>query len=205
MLKKDFLPSVFGGVYISIGALIYLVLEKSLAGALFFSLGILLCIFCNGHLFTRAFPLGVYTRFEKYSVRQIVIVYIGNFIGTLLMAFLISQTFLNDKIAGLTLAVAQAKLADTFLSTLISGTFAGLLVAFAVMFKRREMNILFVVVTVAAFVILGFDHCIANMFYYGVFAVNGGAIRFSAALDLLAATLGNMIGGGIAAFLEPRG
>jgi len=82
---------------------------------------------------------------------------------------------------------------------------AGLLVAFAVMFKRREMNILFVVVTVAAFVILGFDHCIANMFYYGVFAVNGGAIRFSAALDLLAATLGNMIGGGIAAFLEPRG
>ena len=42
MIKKDLLPSVFGGVYISIGALIYLALEKSVTGALFFSLGILL-------------------------------------------------------------------------------------------------------------------------------------------------------------------
>lgn len=204
MIKKDLLPSVFGGVYISIGALIYLVLEKSVTGALFFSLGILLCIYCNGHLFTRAFPLGVYTRFQEYSVGQIGIVYAGNFLGTALTALLISQTFLNGRIADLTIAVAQTKLADTFLSTLISGTFAGLLVAFAVMFKRRGMNILFVVVTIAAFVILGFDHCIANMFYYGVYAVNGGTLSFALLLDILAATLGNMIGGGLTALIEPR-
>ena len=204
MIKKDLLPSVFGGVYISIGALIYLALEKSVTGALFFSLGILLCIFCNGHLFTRAFPLGVYTRFQEYSVRQILIVYAGNFIGTALMALLISQTFLNDRIADLTIAVAQAKISDTFISTLISGTFAGLLVAFAVMFKRRGMNILFVVVTIAAFVILGFDHCIANMFYYSVYTVNGGALNIALILDILAATLGNMIGGGLACLIEPR-
>jgi formate/nitrite transporter FocA (FNT family) len=197
------------GVYISLGATLYLYIENHIIGAMFFALGIFLVSSFYNYLFTRVVPLSTATR--EYKITDIAIAYIGNFIGAFLYAFLLNNTRLAGKLHDTIKVVATSKMNDGFLSLIIMGVFCALMVGYGVLasvkYKDNKIVVLiFYFILVAGFVILGFDHIIANFFYYSLYSLQYG---FNIAIipAALAVTIGNLGGGlliGYLYYIEPK-
>ena len=128
----------------------------------------------------------------------VLVVWCGNFVGTALTAFLIRQTRLSDALVSSARAVAEKKLNDSFLSLFILGIFCGILMFVAVdTFKKnaekKDTLIVYgVVMGVMVFIVAGFEHSIADMFY---FVLAGKTVE--CLLPLLFITLGNFVGGNL--------
>jgi formate/nitrite transporter FocA (FNT family) len=125
-------------------------------------------------------------------------VWIGNFAGTALAALLVGLTRLGDGLRPTCQGMVATKLGDSWYSLLILGVFCGMLMFIAVdTFKKRiaEKDFLCVVAVfmgVMVFILAGFEHSIADMFY---FALTGRVVEAIPALLLI--TLGNAIGGNL--------
>ena len=72
------------GIFISMGAMVYLSIPNKTVGSLFFSTGIFLVLNLHNMLITRVCPLIVYDRTYRWT--DIVVSWIGNGIGTLIAA-----------------------------------------------------------------------------------------------------------------------
>lgn len=188
----SFLDSVLGGICIGIGGTVFLSCENKVVGAVFFCLGLFaICTFGFnlftgkvGYIFER--PLS-YTGF-------VLSVWLGNLVGTGLVGYGIRLT----RIAGITekaAAMCQAKLDDNLLSIFILSIFCNILMFIAVDgFQKNPHEVgkyigIFLGVTV--FILCGFEHCVANMFYFSAANVWGG----KALLYMLVMTAGNTCGG----------
>ena len=143
------------------------------------------------------------------------LVYVGNFVGALLLSFLCARfNFFGagqGALAEYTMSVAQNKMTQPFLNALVMGILCNMLVVLGVLFslagKDGASRLLGAWAPVMFFVLCGFNHCIADMTYCmsGLFSVryyanHAGAFtqlgwgRFFAG-NLLPVTLGNIIGG----------
>lgn len=191
---KDFALAVLAGMAISIGCVVYLSVENAVAGSILFSVG-LLTVLCFGlNLFTGKAP---YICKNKPSYLGFVaVVWLGNFAGTGISAFLIRFTRVYDKIIDRCTSIAQTKVDDGFLSLFILGIFCGIMMYIAVdtyINQSKEKNFssaLVVVFCVSVFILCGFEHSVADMFYFMLSLPIGKWI-----LPLLVITLGNVVGG----------
>ena len=86
--------------------------------------------------------------------------------------------------------MCEVKLGDSLFSLLVLAVFCGLLMFVAVDGYRRTQHPLILLMCVAAFILCGFEHCIADMFYFSL----AGAPAHAALLRLAVITLGNGIG-----------
>lgn len=143
------------------------------------------------------------------------LVYLGNFIGALLLSFLSARfNFFGagqGALAEYTMSVAQAKMTQPFGNALVMGILCNILVVLGVLFslagKDGVSRILGAWAPVMFFVVCGFNHCIADMTYCmsGLFSARyyaGHASAFTQlgwgrffASNLLPVTVGNIIGG----------
>ena len=154
-------------------------------------------------------------------LRNWLLVYLGNFIGALLTAAGCAFSGqLNDSAGGLalfTMKLAAGKCGLAFGSALVLGAFCNVLVTVGVLLslsaKDLPGRVLGAYLPVSFFVICGFEHSVANLFYIpaGLFAKSipaYAALAADAGLDLsgltwsgfaignlLPVTLGNIIGG----------
>ena len=135
----------------------------------------------------------------KYA-RDLTITLIGNFLGTLLTAFVIRQTRMD--IMEVVTAVTQVKLNDSYISMFILAVFCGMLMFLGVdLFKSIESyvgKVLSIVFVVMIFIMSGFEHCIADMFYFNL----AGNLNMP---TLLVVILGNTVGGTLLCFLLEKG
>ena len=88
-------------------------------------------------------------------------------------------------------AMCETKLGDGLLSLFLLAVFCGLLMFIAVDGYKRTQNPLILMLCVAVFILCGFEHCIADMFYFAVSSTLGA----QALLRLAVITLGNSAGG----------
>ena len=79
---------------------------------------------------------------------------------------LLSQTRIGGNIRERAAALCQTKLSDSLASILILAFFCGILMYVAVEGFRSGGNPLIVIFSVSVFILCGFEHCIANMFYF---------------------------------------
>lgn len=199
---------------------------RLLAG-LSFSLGLILVIVGGAELFTgnnliiMAFTSGKVSL--KQLIRNWIIVYIGNFIGSIATAALMFATkqymFGNGAIGLNILNIGEAKTSLGFIQAIALGIMCNTLVCLAVWlcFSARSTidKILSIIFPITAFVAAGFEHSIANMYFIpmALFVKNwGDAALFElikkSATDfphltwsnffignLLPVTIGNIIGG----------
>ena len=93
---------------------------------------------------------------------------LGNFIGTIITAYLI----LNTRIANISIRakeISMVKIDDNYISIFILSIFCGILMYIAVNnFKKSEdiiIKYLSIFICVIVFILCGFEHCIANMYY----------------------------------------
>ena len=87
--------------------------------------------------------------------------------------------------------MCQAKIEDNFGSLLALGIFCGFLMYVAVDGYAKTKNPIILFMGVATFILSGFEHCVADMFYFSV----AGMWSFDVFLRVLVITLGNSIGG----------
>ncbi len=185
---KNFAKSIAGGFMIGIGGTVYLSCDIKYIGALLFAIGLL--TICE-------FGLGLYTGKVGYIVkekgtyyREVLVTLLGNACGTLLCGLLISAA----KPGFLTLSpMCDAKLASGIIPTLISSAFCGVLMFIAVRtYKKREGigKYLGIFTAVPVFILSGFEHSIANMFYFSAARI----FTLEALAFILICVIGNALG-----------
>lgn len=199
---------------------------RFLAGILF-AIGLMLIVLCGGELFTGN-TLIITAVLEKRvtlgrMLRNWVIVYIGNLIGAIFIAWLINMSGLlsggADLLGALTVKIAAGKTALPFGRAFILGIMCNWLVCLAVWiaFAADTMTgkIFGIFFPILLFVTSGFEHSIANMYYIpaGLFAksnisfaeLSGVSSEILNTLtwsgffinNLLPVTLGNIVGGAV--------
>ena len=191
-LLYDFYLAVLGGICIAIGGTVFLSVDNKVIGAFLFSIGLISIVTCGLNLYTGKIGY-VLTNPPKYLLTLLVI-WIGNFCGTFLTAALLRTTRIAAAISDKAASMCEIKLADSPLSIFILGIFCGILMYLAVNGYKTIIDplgrYLAVILGVAVFILCGFEHCVANMFYFAVAGKLGG----KTILYLLIMTAGNSVG-----------
>lgn len=222
--KKLAMLSFLAGVYIAMGGLLSLMaaygipelgannpaLVKLLMGATF-PLGLILVVLAGAELFTGNTAYFIPAAMQgkvKWSgvLRNWSLVWVGNFVGALFfMYFFVHLTgVLNEEcwIDGAN-SIAAAKTSKPFFITLLKGIAANWFVCLAMWLgmssKTTGGKIIGMWWPVMAFVAIGYEHSIANMFFLPLAMLNGSDVTVSELFfsNLIPATLGNIIGGAL--------
>lgn len=221
-IRKTIVLSFLAGIYISIGSLLAILfgygfpgvatenpaIIKMLMGAAF-PVGLMLVVLAGGELFTgntAYFIPSTMSGRQHWSkaLRNWSLVWVGNFIGSLFFAyFLVHLTHVlsNEIWVDGTIKIAEAKTSNSFGVTFLKGIGANLLVCLAMWLaissKSTSGKILGIWFPVMTFVAIGYEHCIANMFFIPLAMMEGADITTSEFLlkNLLPSTLGNIVGG----------
>lgn len=155
---------------IAIGGTVFLSIENKVIGASLFSIGLFGVLIYNLNLYTGKIGYLI-TNFNLKYIKELIITLIGNFIGACSVGFILRYTRIYDKIYEKYLILANTKLNDNILSIFILSIFCGLLMYFAVNGFKKQTDFgkyLVVYLGVAVFILCGFEHCIANMYYFSV-------------------------------------
>ncbi|MGI6109284.1 MAG: formate/nitrite transporter family protein [Eubacteriaceae bacterium] len=216
--QKMLLLGIFAGMFIGFGSMAFIAatapggsaaetLIQKLIGASIFPAGLMMVIFCGAELFTGNNLLTLALFDKKITMGQMlknwVIVYIGNLIGSILLAWLLWQSgLITGPVAEKAIAIAQTKTAIPFWPAFVRGILCNMLVVLACWFQAGAKNMIGKIFAVwfpiMTFVFLGFEHSVANMTYIplGIFA--GADVSFLTMWNnLIPVSLGNIVGGAI--------
>lgn len=193
-MKKliTFLYAALAGVAISIGGAVNLASDSKPVGAALFSVGLFAVCTLGLNLFTGKVCY-VFDNPPAYA-GDCALIWLGNLAGAVLAGQALRLTRLSgavEKAADL----SRAKLEDGPDSIFLLALFCNILIYFAVeSYKNNPHQLgkyLGLFLGVAVFVAAGFEHCVANMFYFTA----GGAWSAHAAWYMVLMTLGNAAGG----------
>ena len=190
---KDFIKSVLAGIMIGIGGTIYLSIDNNVVGASLFGIGLFMIVIYGFNLYTGKIGYLVDNFNFKY-IKMLVITLIGNFIGTFFVGYILKFTRIYSLIHDKAKLLVNVKLDDSLISILILAFFCGILMYLAVNTYKENKDIskyLGVFLGVIVFILCGFEHCIANMYYFSV----SSTWSLNTLLYLLVMILGNSLGG----------
>ena len=190
---KDFIKSVLAGIMIGIGGTIYLSIDNKVVGASLFGIGLFMIVIYGFNLYTGKIGYLVDNFNFKY-IKMLVITLIGNFIGTFFVGYILKFTRIYSLIHDKDKLLVNVKLDDSLISILILAFFCGILMYLAVNTYKENKDIskyLGVFLGVIVFILCGFEHCIANMYYFSV----ANIWNLNTLLYLLIMILGNSLGG----------
>lgn len=250
-LPKIILLGLMAGAFIAFGAsssnvavhsITDVGLARTLAGSIF-PVGLMLIVLIGGELFTGDCLMITGFLDKKYPVtaiiRVLITVFISNFVGSLMIVLLVANSGQYDYTGGLlgayTIKVALGKVTLSFGKAFISGILCNILVCLAVLMASTAKDIAgkiwAIFFPILAFVLGGYEHCVANMYYipagivaamnpdyvvkaqeaYGYGAVDFSVLTWSnfTISNLIPVTLGNIVGGmvfvGLPLFLIHKG
>lgn len=174
MLNK-LLSGILAGCSIAIGAYLYLKIGEVI-GALLFSVG-LLCVLSQGFLlFT-----GQAWKYSGVDILKVLLpIIIGNIIGCGLLAC-ISQGVVEPASQ-----IIQSRISAGWFNVGVFAIPCGFLMTSAV----RSDNLIITILCVGAFIICGFPHCVADVFYYTIY----GQFTIETLWIYIATIIGNYIG-----------
>jgi formate transporter len=196
---------------------------------LVFSIGLILVVVGGAELFTGNTLIIMAFASRKVTFAQLMrnwtIVYIGNFVGSILTAFIMflgKQYLFGNGAIGLTaLGIGESKTSLEFIQAVALGIMCNTLVCMGVWMSYSARSttdkIMSVILPVACFIAAGFEHSVANMYYipFALFVKNFGDPKLFDMLgktaadfphltwynffvaNLLPVTIGNIIGGAV--------
>lgn len=185
---KSFTGGIAAGVLISIGGCVYLACENKYIGAVLFSVALLCICYKEYVLFTGKVGYTV----ESHKKADFVSLFsglAGNAAATVLCG--LAASYAIPATAGAAEMICSAKLEQAMGQTLIRAFFCGILMYLAVSIYKEKNTALGILFCVPVFILSGFEHSIANMFYFAA----GGLFEPKAALYIAAVLVGNSIGG----------
>lgn len=219
---RAFVLAILAGAFVALGASFMLMVRSDLAltptislilGGLAFCLGLFLVLVAGAELFTGNCLMVIGALDGRYPftrmLRKWAVVYAGNAVGALLIVALLIASGFPDMQAGavgdLAVSVAASKASLSPLVACSRGVLCNVLVCLAVWMGSAGKTVCdklaAAILPVVAFVVLGFEHSVANMFFLPLgmlIEAMGGAssIAVTGALsNLVFVTLGNIVGG----------
>ncbi len=187
MLRK-LTDGLLAGFMVSIGGGVFLGCDNKYVGAVMFCIA-LVCICNDGYsLFTGKVGYIVESH-KKEDFSVLLLGLLGNAIATCFigMALAYAVPGFGEK----ALSMCTAKLGQDFFQTLIRAIFCGILMYLAVCLFKEHKTPLGIFFCVPVFILSGYEHSIANMFYFGA----SGIVSFEAFAYIWTVILGNSIGG----------
>lgn len=214
------LLAVMGGAFIALGGLAFIRVTGTLPkewgsfgtflGALVFPIGLIGIVFVGGELLTgnmMVLMIGVLQKKVTFGQAWInwILVFFGNLIGGLLVAFFFGHMIQLTEGAFLakTLAVADGKFIDTIPMMIISGAGCNIFVCIAVWMGTGPNDFLGKIFAlwfpVMIFVFVGFQHVVANMFFIpaAMFSGQSTITILQLIMNLIFVFIGNLIGGAL--------
>lgn len=195
---KTYLNGIFAGLFIGIAGTVFLAVPFKYLGAFLFAFGLLTIICYQFKLFTGA--VGYLAAQERKNffpyLLSLVWIWLGNLTGCFIAGVLVRQTRILPLFEPRVQKMCIEKAADSFGSLLILAIFCGILMYVAVeTFRKADLpgfvRGIMVFLCVVVFILSGFEHSIAGMYYFSV-----AGIWTPKALGCIAImTLGNTIGG----------
>lgn len=191
-MLNDFLMSTLAGAAISFGGIVFLSLESRVLGSLLFAIGLFMVCTLKLNLFTgkACYLPGKDLKYAGF----LGLVWAGNLAGAQLVAILLKMTRVGPALAEKAAGLCQIKQDDTLLSLFVLGMFCNIMIYIGVeshMANEHQVGkYLGIIFGVMVFILCGYEHCVADMFY---FAMSGWSMR--AFVCIIAITLGNVAGG----------
>lgn len=237
-LLKMILLGIMAGAFIAVGGATSNVavhtiadvgIARTLAGAIF-PAGLMMIVFVGGELFTGNCMISMALSQKQVTLskmlRNLVVVYFSNLIGALLIDVLVFYSgqldYTSGALGAYTIKVALAKVSITPLKGIASGILCNMLVCIAILMAGAAKDVAgkvwAIFFPIWAFVIGGFEHCVANMFYipagmlaatnpayvakaeelYGITSAQSASITVLQSLrNFIPVTIGNIIGGAL--------
>lgn len=216
-----FILGILAGMFIAFGAVGAIVIWSlstlpavgKFLGAAIFPVGIMFVVLAGSELFTgnSLMTLGMFK--GEYKVRYVMknwtIVYLGNFVGSILLAFLIYKSNLwgangtANVIGAKAIAIAEGKVGLSFSAALYRGILCNMVVVLAIWISSSSKDVIGKIFAlwfpITLFVLSGYEHSIANMFFISVGMFMGGDVTWSTMFmnNLIPVTIGNIIGGAV--------
>jgi len=216
--------AVLAGAFIAFGAMFFtLVMTNSglgfgvgrLVGGMAFSLGLVLAVIAGAELFTgnnlivMAWADGKITLVAM--LRNWLLVYMGNFVGAVATAMIVHWSGIlgldGGAVGETAVAIAQGKVALPFTEAFFRAVLCNTLVCLAIWlcFAAHTVagKILAIMLPISAFVALGFEHSVANMYFIPLAMLAAGDTAGAGLTvgglvgNLVPVTLGNIIGGSV--------
>jgi nitrite transporter NirC len=208
------LKGILAGIAISFGGFLCLRLNalsgNNILGSFLFSFGLILICNFNFNLYTGKicylFDDINYNCSSKIVIKNIfskvityTIILLGNLLGTLIFANLLKLVMVDNSINNTLMETlknsVETKINYSWYQMIGLSFFCGMLVYIAVEgFKKIENQFgkyVVLILAIGGFIIMGFEHSIANMFYYFL----SGNYSLIALLSLLLCVIGNSLGG----------
>lgn len=194
---------------------------SKLLGGIVFTLALFLVVVAGGELFTgnSLMAMGMLSGCAEPTkvVKNWVIIYFTNMLGAMLTAVMIYKSgVFGDVVSAYALRIAAGKVSLTFMQMLLRGILCNWLVAMGVWLTYAAQDVvgkyIACLIPVSAFVALGFEHSIANMYFIPIalfLKTDAAAVAASGLSDtslssltvagyignLIPVTIGNLIGG----------
>ena len=210
---KMLVLAFFGGMYIALAGVAStwasMLVEnpsiKRLIAGCIFPAGLAMVVLTGSELFTGNNLMTIALLQKRITMkgmlRNWVGVYLGNFIGAAFVAaavawggvFAGNESVLISVAAGKILPFGQAVLRGILCNILVS-----LGVLMAAVGKDAAGKVVALFFPVAAFIIGGYEHCVANMYYLTVGILAGAELSLADIIsNMVPVTLGNIVGGGL--------
>lgn len=217
-VMKMLLLGILAGMFIGFGAHADIVVMQTLGktvdiglakflGAAVFPVGLMLVIMAGAELFTGNNLMTFALMNKKITIKQLlknwIVVYIGNFIGSILLAFLLAKSGLysGEAISSQAMAIATGKVGLNFTQAIIRATFCNILVVLACWLQAGSKDmvgkIFAIWFPIMLFVLSGFEHSVANMFFIPLGKFLGAELSWVNMWinNIIPVTIGNIVGG----------
>ena len=192
-IMKYLIKSILAGIMIAIGGTVFLSLEDKSIGATFFSIRLFIIVTNGLNLYTGKVGY-IFENNIKYLI-EVLVTIVGNFIGTFFVGFILKFTRIYSAINLKAAAMCTIKLNDSVISILILSFFCGMLMYLAVngykVMKDSIGKYASIFLGVIVFILCGFEHSVANMYYFSV--ADMWSLKACGYLTLM--ILGNAMGG----------
>ena len=192
-----FIKGIYAGIMIGVGGTVFLSVSDSVMGSFLFSIGLLMICMYGMNLYTGKIGYVLINKFEY--VYELLLSLLGNFVGTFIVGRLMLLTRYSS-ISARALTMSNLKLGDNLLSIFVLSMFCGILMYIAVNNYKKSQNeigkYVGIFMCVMVFILCGFEHCVANMYYFTV----ASAWSAKTFLYLLIMILGNSAGSVLIAF-----
>lgn len=187
-VKAPVIDGVLAGLMVSIGGTVLLSCEDRVVGAVLFCAALLTICFFGFNLYTG--KVGFLLKSHAGADLKLTFLgLLGNLIGTCAAGLLIAAAL--PALRETALAACARRLTQLPHQTLIRGFLCGVLMYVAVWVYREKKSVIGILFCIPVFVLSGYEHSIADMFYFSLAGLLTGRSLFF----LLLVLLGNSLGG----------
>ncbi|MEG0842801.1 MAG: formate/nitrite transporter family protein [Romboutsia sp.] len=208
---------IFAGIYIAFGGLANILVAQTLGsidvglakfmGASVFPVGLMLVVICGGELFTgnNLMTLAIFDK--KITLMELLrnwtLVWIANLIGSLLLVLAVYYgNVINGDALAKIVSTAEAKCGLDISVMFFRAILCNMLVVLAVWMATASQDIISKIFScwfpVMIFVLCGFEHSVANMFFIPMGMILGADVTIAQCIiNLVVVTIGNIVGGAI--------